>query len=58
MSAVRPVAVYALKVPTGGVLIPAVPQAAASVSLSSRILNDQVELKLIVLLVPCEHGCH
>lgn len=33
MSAVRPVAVYALKVPSGA-LIPAVPDAAASVSLA------------------------
>lgn len=58
MSAIRPVAVYALKVPTGGVLIPAVPQAAASVSTSSHTLDDYVELNLIVVPVPCEHGCH
>lgn len=37
MSAVRPVAVYALKVPSGGVLIPAVPEAAASVSIVASI---------------------
>ncbi|ODM17404.1 binding protein [Aspergillus cristatus] len=39
MSAVRPVAVYALKVPTGGVLIPAVPQAAASFRVSMAAID-------------------
>lgn len=39
MSAVRPVAVYALKVPTGGHLIPAVPQAAASFRVSMAAID-------------------
>jgi FK506-binding nuclear protein len=39
MSAIQPVAVYALRVPAGGLLIPAVPDAAAMV----RILSNGID---------------
>lgn len=55
MSAVQPVAVYALRVPPG-VMVPAVPKAAASVSTTlhytMKLLPD------FAIPVPCEHGCH
>lgn len=57
MSGVQPVAVYALKVPAGGAMVPAVPNAAAMVRL---IRTLQVALAVrtnVVSVVPREHGC-
>lgn len=39
MSGLLPVAVYALKVPAGGLLIPAVPDAAATVRILLHIID-------------------
>ncbi|KKK12347.1 hypothetical protein P175DRAFT_0557369 [Aspergillus ochraceoroseus IBT 24754] len=43
MSAVQPVAVYALRVPAGGVLIPAVPNAAAMFRISMAAIDPDEE---------------
>lgn len=56
MSGIQPVAVYALKVPPGGALIPAVPDAAAMVSINWLDSFGPVR-QLIDFLVSCEHGC-
>jgi hypothetical protein len=55
MSAVQPVAVYALRVPPGGALIPAVPNAAAMVR--EAFYSPTID-HTDSGVVPGEHGCH
>lgn len=41
MAAVQPVAVYAMRIPPGDIMIPAVPEFAAMASLTSMIYGKQ-----------------
>lgn len=50
---IQPVAVYAMRIPPGDVMVPAVPQFAAMVS---RLLTTY--RSRLTVVVPPDHGCH
>lgn len=57
MSGIQPVAVYAMRVPPGDIMVPAVPEFAAMVRLRRDALISLARLT-VVLLVPLDHGRH